>query len=221
MCRRHTGRSNLSLVMQKTRQVHAVCFDLGGVVLLDEFSDIVVQRAARLLHADAGLLRDAMRREQGPMQCGKEPATEFWRRVCRSLGMEAPAESSLRDLLMRGYRRHTKPNRELLQVVAQLRSKYRVSLISNTIPEHTDVNRSRGLFKPFDAVILSHEVGVRKPQRRIFELASAALQRPLTDMAFIDDEPEFITAAARLGMHAIRFESNAQVCSELRKLLSY
>ena len=139
MCRRHTGRSNLSLVMQKTRQVHAVCFDLGGVVLLDEFSDIVVQRAARLLHADAGLLRDAMRREQGPMQCGKEPATEFWLRVCRSLEMGAPAESSLRDLLVRGYRRHTKPNRELLQVVAQLRSKCPVALISNTIPEHTEL----------------------------------------------------------------------------------
>ena len=155
------------------------------------------------------------------MQCGKEPATKFWRRVCRSLHIEAPAERSLRDLLIRGYRRHTKPNRELLQVVAQLRSKCPVALISNTIPEHTDVNRSRGLFKHFDSVILSHEVGARKPQRRIFEVASAALETPRQKMAFVDDEPEFIAAAARLGMHAIRFESNAQVCSELHKLLSY
>jgi putative hydrolase of the HAD superfamily len=188
------------------RAVRAIAFDLGGVLLRDEFSDLIRRRAMRLLGCHASAVRAAMR-DVARMQCGRETSVQFWHRVCRHLRIEAPPDADLQAIFCAGYDGHMPLNRPVLQLVRKLRTRYPLALISNTIAEHREVDRRRGIFELFDTLVLSYEVGCRKPQARIFRLAARRLGVRTANLLFIDDNPEFVAAARRCGIISICYRS--------------
>lgn len=73
-----------------------------------------------------------------------------------------------------------------------------------------------------ETVVLSGEVGLVKPDPRIFQLLLERTGRQAGDCLLIDDAPANVAAAAALGFQTIRFESPQQLRQELvqRGLLS-
>jgi 2-haloacid dehalogenase len=70
----------------------------------------------------------------------------------------------------------------------------------------------------FDGVVLSGEVGVCKPDPRIFRhLLERYLLAPGRTV-FIDDMPHNVTAAAELGMLALHFRGAGELRSDLFRL---
>jgi putative hydrolase of the HAD superfamily len=56
----------------------------------------------------------------------------------------------------------------------------------------------------FDAILISEAEGLRKPDRRIFELAVSRLGVSPSDSAFVGDHPEIdVRGAQRAGLRAI------------------
>ena len=55
----------------------------------------------------------------------------------------------------------------------------------------------------FDEVVLSGNEGVSKPDARIFEIACERLGENPENCVFVDDSPENVLAAKKLGMHGI------------------
>ena len=77
------------------------------------------------------------------------------------------------------------------------------------------------LFEDWKApIILSHEVGVTKPNEKIFRLALEALGCEAKDAAFIDDITENIEAAKNLGMAGIEYNAKVHSIQYLRDELS-
>lgn len=74
------------------------------------------------------------------------------------------------------------------------------------------------LIDQFDAFFSSCYLGLRKPNRKIYQVALDVLQRDPEEVAFIDDRAENVAAAATLGIHAIRYEGAAQLADELSRL---
>ena len=72
-------------------------------------------------------------------------------------------------------------------------------------------------FQLFETILLSGDVKLVKPDPRIFRALLDRINRPASECLFIDDSEENITAAQTLGFEAIRFESSAQLRSELRQ----
>lgn len=70
----------------------------------------------------------------------------------------------------------------------------------------------------FDAIVLSGEAKVAKPDPRIYALLLDKINRPAEECLFIDDSEANVSAARRLGFRTIRFESPEQLGSELRRL---
>lgn len=70
-------------------------------------------------------------------------------------------------------------------------------------------------FEWFDSIILSGEVKLLKPDRRIFELLLNKIDRPASECLFIDDSIHNITAAKELGFSTILFKSPEQLKNEL------
>jgi putative hydrolase of the HAD superfamily len=66
------------------------------------------------------------------------------------------------------------------------------------------------LDREVDAIIISAEEGVRKPQPEIFQRAFHRLGVPAQETLFVDDDMVFITAAPALGMCVVPFKDNAQ-----------
>ncbi|TMQ90608.1 HAD family phosphatase [Actinomadura soli] len=77
----------------------------------------------------------------------------------------------------------------------------------------------RDLFaEVFDAVVISSEVGLRKPDERIFRHALALLGLDAADCVFIDDIAHNVRAAEDLGLHGIHHTGPDTTIAELRAL---
>jgi epoxide hydrolase-like predicted phosphatase len=71
----------------------------------------------------------------------------------------------------------------------------------------------------FDTVVLSGEVGMRKPEPEIFLHAARTLGLPPEDCVFIDDMPANVAAARALGMTAVLHTETASTATALQDLL--
>ncbi len=70
----------------------------------------------------------------------------------------------------------------------------------------------------FDVFFSSCYLGLRKPDAKIYELALDVLQRDPEEVAFIDDRQHNCDVAEALGIHAIRYQDEAQCVQALERL---
>ena len=80
------------------------------------------------------------------------------------------------------------------------------------------VRRKYDFFSWFDAIIISGEVRVAKPDPRIFYLLLDQIARPAAECLLIDDSKANIQTAQSLGFHTILFQSPQQFQEQLNRL---
>ena len=108
----------------------------------------------------------------------------------------------------------------MLSFVEELKGKgYNVYLLSNTIQPHVDFFRSKGLYDYFDKVFLSNEIGLRKPDVKIYEHVIKDLGIKAEETLYVDDLEDNLTPAQKLGMGVILAQSPEQIISDVRKML--
>ena len=73
-------------------------------------------------------------------------------------------------------------------------------------------------FSWFEKIVVSGEVKLIKPDRRIFDLFLATIDRTAAECVYIDDLAANVVAAAGLGFQVIRFESSGQLKTDLQHL---
>ncbi len=73
-----------------------------------------------------------------------------------------------------------------------------------------------GLRAHFSAFFSSCFLGVKKPEKHIYQAALDITQRPAERCLFIDDRPLNLEIAQRLGMNTIHFKDVAQLGQELK-----
>lgn len=96
---------------------------------------------------------------------------------------------------------------ESIPVVEYLAEKYKLALVSNFYGNLASVLQDFGLLRCFQTVIDSTEVGVRKPDPAIFQIAIDRLGLPVKDITVIGDSfNKDITPALSLGCNAIWFK---------------
>jgi len=87
-----------------------------------------------------------------------------------------------------------------------LHPRVRLVLVSNTNPWHLAYTRKRYRFlERFHELVLSYEVGCRKPDPGIFRAALAAAGVPPERCLYLDDMEENVRAAAALGIPSAQF----------------
>ncbi|MEK9736949.1 MAG: HAD-IA family hydrolase, partial [Candidatus Nanopelagicales bacterium] len=91
----------------------------------------------------------------------------------------------------------------------------RTALLSNSWGDYYPRDLWDGMF---DVVVISGEVGLRKPDPQIFELTLDQMQLTAGECVFVDDLPHNITAAADLGIVGVRHVAYDATRSELETL---
>lgn len=107
-----------------------------------------------------------------------------------------------------------------LEILQKLKdSGFRLAGLSNWSAETFPQMRNRyEFFDWLEVILLSGEVGVSKPDARIFEIMLDRLGSPAGHCLLIDDSPANIAAAQRLGFQTILFCSPEQLGRELTRL---
>jgi HAD superfamily hydrolase (TIGR01509 family) len=141
---------------------------------------------------------------------------EHWAAVIRRLHLPESQAQVVRDEFFAG----DITDLGLLDFMRDLHKKFKVGLISNAWLGLRPWIVSRKFEDVFDAMIISAEVGVMKPDARIFQIALEKLEVVASESVFLDDFPENVAAARALGMQAIHFTQPEQALKELKQLLA-
>ena len=127
-----------------------------------------------------------------------------------------PAETILRE-----WESASVINDELVEYILRLRSKAPVYLLSNAIgPFLKRILDRYDLWKLFDRVFISSELGIAKPDPKFFTEVLTQIGADANDAVMIDDNPHNIDGAATAGVDGIIFRSNDLLFEELDRILN-
>jgi putative hydrolase of the HAD superfamily len=110
---------------------------------------------------------------------------------------------------------------ELVALIRSLRSYLKTALLSNFPASLRALLTELGLTDAFDVIVISGEVGVVKPDARIYHLAAERLRVPAADCLFVDDFVENVVGARGAGMQTFHFAPPATAVAELRRMTTW
>jgi len=114
-------------------------------------------------------------------------------------------------------------NTPMVEFVRELRADgVRAALLTNNVREWESLWRSPLVDDLFEVVVVSAEVGLRKPDPAIYTLTLERLGDSVSaeDCVFVDDLEINCEAARALGMQAVHFVDAEQAIPEIRSALS-
>jgi epoxide hydrolase-like predicted phosphatase len=198
--------------------IKAVIFDLGGVLVRTEFPEVRRQLEQRLGFEPGTVGRTIWgSKDWEQAQIGVLSYEEYWTSVGATLGLSSPHEIAE---FRREYFSADRVDQELVRLIEGLRARYKIGLLSNA-PDKLGVwlEDDWGIKHLFDAIVYSADVGMVKPDPRIYQLTLDQLAVEPSEAVFVDDYPRNIEAALALGMKAIRFTSTKALKEDLKQHL--
>ena len=190
----------------------AVIFDFGGVLVRTRSQHLRQTWEQRL-----GLRRGEASElvfggESGrAAQHGWISDAEHWSFIQRRLGLDDATLAQFR----RDFFAEDGIDTDLLAYIDRLRSGYQVGLLSNASTSARRFFTESGIAAHFDAITISGEEGVMKPDARIYRIALGCLDVKPNEAVFVDDFNENVIAARALGMAGVHFADPQQARREL------
>jgi putative hydrolase of the HAD superfamily len=194
----------------------ALLLDFGGVLTTSVWDSFAAFCHGKGLDDDA--VKQLFRRDPAALadlrelETGRMEEAEFERRFAERLGL-AEADRLI-DSMFSGMR----PEPAMVEATRRAREAgVRTGLVSNSwSTNHYD--RSL-LGELFDAVVISAEVGLHKPQPEIFRLAADRVGVEPRGCVFVDDLRANCAGAEAVGMTAVLHRGPAQTIARLSELL--
>jgi epoxide hydrolase-like predicted phosphatase len=189
--------------------------DWGGVLTSDVFASFRAFCEVEGLEPDAVRRRFRDDRDCRELLIGLETGTleeeDFEPQLAGLLGVEA---AGLIDRLFAG----STVDERMLEVVRRARKAgVRTGLVSNSWGLRRYPREL--LAELFDGVVISGEVGMRKPAREIYRLGAERIGLEPKACVFVDDLPFNLSPAAELGMGTVHHRAVEETTGELERLL--
>ncbi len=196
--------------------IRAVLFDLGGVLLRTEFDAPRQYLAERLGLEYEELLHQVFESPSARRaSLGEITAEEHWAELARRWH-RSPEEI---PFLSAQFFAGDVLDRELIAFIRSLRPQFKTGLISNAWSDLRAFIRKMRFEDAFDTIVISAEVGLVKPDARIYYLALEQLQVQPYEAIFIDDWEPNVAAAKEIGMWALQFTDRDRTLHYLQRIL--
>jgi putative hydrolase of the HAD superfamily len=192
--------------------IDVLLFDLGGVLV--EFSgvqDLAVLLQGRLSESE---ILERMNRYPPSEQfgLGKLSREDFANRFVKDWNLELPPEDFLREY--QSWSKRLYPG--AVELLTLLRPRFRLAALSNSNELHWERNTNDlGVTDLFEVAISSHQVGLHKPNPKIYLNALNRLGASPDSVMFFDDVLANVRAASALGIRAFQVEGVEGVRSRL------
>jgi epoxide hydrolase-like predicted phosphatase len=194
--------------------IKSVIFDWGGV-LIDDPATGLMQYCAKALKVNKEDYIKAHSKFADDFHKGLIREDEFLGKICSELNIPKP---KVRSLWTDAFKAAYVPRADMFSIAASLKENgYRTAVLSNTeAPAMQYFLQQRN--DMFYVLVFSCSEGVKKPDRKIYELTLEKLGSQPKQSVFIDDNPEYINGAKEVGINTVLFQNIDQVKDELNRL---
>jgi len=120
------------------------------------------------------------------------------------------------DLIKEIWMNTWAPTEEMVSLINELKQNYRLAILSNSDLLNSTKYTSLGWYSSFNPLILSHELHILKPDKKIYEITLDQLKLPGNECLFIDDQEKALMPARDLGIDTILYKSIDQLKDELK-----
>lgn len=200
--------------------IKAVVVDIGNV-LIYENGDRARDFLAKRYGFDAGDFWKYAKKALDKSYRGELTAEDFFAGLISELDIkDVSAEDMIEGWLeiRGGTSRVDEVVRETLE---NLEGRVLLGALTNSTVLNDRVGVRKNCYELFDFRIISHEVGERKPEKRIYEILIERLKengvKP-EECVFVDDRKENLDVVEGMGVKSILFEDAEQMIRDLREL---
>ncbi|HSX26241.1 MAG TPA: HAD family phosphatase [Chlamydiales bacterium] len=196
----------------------AVVFDWGDVLATHDRA-VIIQFMCETLHLSEADFEKANLKKRKAIEAGQSDV-DFWLQFAKEKGIVLGKQwpESYEAIL----KKSVGADEEMASLVHELKEKeISVGLLSNINGRYAKIIRDLGFYDPFEPCLLSYDMGLEKPDPRVYQLLLEKLNLPAGEVVFIDDKEENVEAAKKLGIDGVVFQSAEQVRQALidRELL--
>jgi len=193
--------------------IEAIIFDIGGVLEYTPKLGLMAKWEQKL-----GLSADDINKRLGNVwrdgSYGTMSLEDVHTKIIETLAINEATLKAFMDDIWTEY--VGTPNSELIDYFRALRPKYRTAILSNSFVGAREKEESLYHFSEMcELIIYSHEVGLMKPDPKIYALSCERLNLPAESIIFVDDVQENIDAACDFGIYGILFQDNQQVIADI------
>ena len=196
--------------------IKAIYFDLGGVIVRTVKPD-----SRNQLAAEFGMTYEEMDRFvfdcKTAIQATIGEITEdaHWLDVTRRLKRPESELPHIRDAFFGG----DTIDWEIVRFLREQRKVRKTGLISNAWDGLRPWIVSQKFDDAFEHMTISAEIGVAKPDARVYKHALEKLGVKPAEAVFVDDVEKNLAACQALGMHGVLFRTSEQALADVKQLL--
>ncbi len=193
--------------------IKAIVFDIGGVLeIVPPFW--VTSKWETQLGLQPGEIDKRLHDIWKGGSIGTITEEDVHRGIGEIMGMSEEQVNAFMDDIWKEYL--GTPNIELIDYFASLRPKYQTAILSNSFVGARRKEQEAYQFEDkCDFILYSHEVGMQKPDPRIYALTCERLGLQPSEVIFLDDREGAISAANEYGIHGILFKDNSQAIADI------
>lgn len=199
----------------KKSKIKAVIFDIGGVLELGSGRS-EHEYMAKKLGIDINGWFDAIDSVYAESIEGKIPEKKVTNTIVKNL------ETSVKKferLIKKAYKRNYKTNNKLYGFAFKLKKKgYKIAILSDQWHYSKRELIKDKYTKKFDAVVVSCDVKLRKPNPKIYRLVLKKLGLKAKECVFIDNRDWNLKPAKKMGMKTVLFKNNKQTFRDLDRM---
>lgn len=199
--------------------IKAIIFDFGRVITAQK--PLSLFRSYEIeLGLDPDTINSIMFDSQAWQDAllGRKTIEEFWHLIGPELGLNTADEV---NRFRRRYHADEAINEAVLDLIRKLRGRYKLAILSNAPPDLTRWLADWEMRDLFEVVFCSGDEGMIKPDPAAFKLTLERLGVEPGGAVFIDDTPEHVEVARKLGIQGIIFTTAAALKDDLTKFLGF
>ncbi|MBR9701478.1 HAD family phosphatase [Candidatus Pacearchaeota archaeon] len=206
-------------------KIKAIIFDVCGVLALDKRKDAakynrrvlgVHEYVAKKLKISLDQYFDSIDTDYTKSMAGEISEEKVVKEIAANFKI---TPKKLKKLYLGAYESHFKQNEQLFKELSKLEKQgYILAVLSDQWHLSEDPLMPKKLYKRFGVLIVSCDVGLRKPDPKIYKLVLKKLKLKPSQTVFVDNQEWNLKPARKLGMKAIQFKNNKQLFQDLKEL---
>lgn len=209
---------------KQKNKIKLIAFDVGGVLQLGKYIESknmphnlgVHQYLSKKFKKDLDSWFDSIDTTYGKSMDRTITRKSAIMNLAKNLDV---SQEKIIKLFHKAYKKGFKKNKKLYGIANKLKKNgFGIGILSDQWYLSADVLTSKKDMKNFNPVIISCNVGIRKPNPKIYKMLIKKCKCKADEILFIDNRDWNLKPARNLGIKTILFKDNKQCINELKKI---